>query len=117
MATLLLDSLNNRANHPILDTDAAWRQYILDHRDVVKADATITIPTKEMLARCAYNVPRYLRSQKVDPVYTWIFYLINGLDSDQDFSVDFPASVIYIPNQIKINEMYSTYRTVSQENN
>lgn len=116
MATLLLDALNTQAHHPLLDTDADWRQYVLDHRDVIKGDASIVIPTKEMLAQCAYNVPRYLRSQKVDPVYTWIFYLINGLDSDQDFSVNFPASVIYIPNQTTIRQMYSTYRTVSQEN-
>lgn len=116
MSTLLSDTLYTQANHPLLDTNAEWRQFVLDHKDVIKANATVVIPTKEMLAQCAYNASRYLRSQKVDPVYTWIFYLINGIDSDQSFTTEFSASVIYIPNQSNVNELYSTFRTISQEN-
>lgn len=109
--------LAQQNKNPLMDTDDAWRQFVLDHRFKLIAGATPVLPTNELLSQNNYDIQRYLREINIDPTYFWIIFVMNDIDSDMNFHMDRVNSVIYIPTQADVTELYTTYKTVSQENN
>ena len=108
--------LAKKNKNPLMDTDNSWRQFVLDHRFNLIAGATPVLPTNELLAQNNYDLQRYLRAINIDPTYHWIVYILNDIDSDMMFHMNRVKSVIYIPTQADVTRLYTTYKTVSQEN-
>lgn len=105
----LQDLLRTKLNE-YADTDAGWRQFVLDHRDELKANADLNLPTPELMSIVAGNPERYLRTiSPARPIsVAWMLYLINDFHCPQEFV---GQTVVYVPNLSYIDGLYQRYRT------
>ncbi len=110
----LTDYLTTLTSDPLLDTDPAWRQFIIDHKAYIISSAGQQKVSPEVMTQCNYNLIRYLRIQNLQVNLAWIVLLINGLDSDIDFNADMLSLTLYVPSETLIQTLYQTYQTVSQ---
>ncbi len=113
----LTDYLTQKASDPLLDTDPAWRLFIIDHKAYIISSAIQQQISPEVMTQCNYNLIRYMRAQNLQTNLAWIVLILNDLNSDIDFYADMLSLTIYIPNEPVIQTLYQTYQTTSQVSN
>lgn len=113
----LIDLLSASEDGPLTDTSHTWRQFINDHRDVIRErslrEGFCRRPSVDLMAQVRHNLRRYLiDTVNVNPNCDWIVLLINDeFTSNIDFDGQ-PA--IFIPVPEHITSMYHTYRSTQR---
>lgn len=101
LATLLDQTLT-----PLHDSDPAWRRFVSDHREVLRAGAEIHDVSAEVLNEVVYNIPRYLRTIKRPPEYEWLVLLLNDLPSNAAFV---NLASVRVPTTKQVTDLYESY--------
>ena len=107
----VVDDLNNAMSDIFLDTDAKWRQVVLDHLDLIIVNSRTYDLIDEDLVQCQYSPQRYLRRLRVRASLYWIVMLINEWRSDADFHLDMPTRQVLIPTESYLEALYSKYKS------
>ena len=92
------------------DQDAAWHQFVLDHKNEILARATPTTITRDDFNTIRYDVSRFLRNRGISPQYTWVLRLINPRCNDITFTDVF---VVYLPSEPYMKQLYEQYKASS----
>lgn len=96
------------------DLSDAWRQYVDDHRDIIRAHSLANglcrRPSLDVMAQVRHNIRRYLLDVvSVTADCDWIVFLIND---DFSSNLDFDGQpIIYVPDPGQIIAMYHTYQS------
>jgi len=89
-------------------TDVAWRVFITDHIDVIKAASSEISITDETRDRYRYKFEHLMRDNSCHPSIIWIARLINDITMFEDFTT---RSTLLIPGVTEINQLYRVFRT------
>lgn len=109
----LITILNNTAS-VYDDTDAAWRQFILDHKTYILQQSQLRVITSAYIQRYSYNIQAYLQSINFPTSCAWIIEILNAIPSNIEF--DSSVSQLYIPTFSLIETLYTTYITTKSAN-
>lgn len=91
------------------DHDKAWRQFVLDHRDEIRADSTVREIDPDVMAIVRGNMTRYLRDYAKTPAdIEWIVFIINALPSNIEFV---GVRELYVPDANVVARYYDMYQT------
>lgn len=109
----LVDDLTAEVNTPMYSATPNWRQYLLDHIDVIRSKSPIYYPDPTVMARYRYDVRWYITDNGRPAVYDWIFLLVNDLPTEMDFC---KSRNYYMPETSYLIELYQQYQAVTKNN-
>lgn len=116
LATALLNG--PQLSRAYADTsDAAWLQFLDDHKTILKRESDIVTLTADMTELTKFSLPQFLRS---DPAYdesiAFIVRSLNDIPNDWYFTYqeDGNPRTLYIPKISIIEELYQSYITTTQ---
>lgn len=118
MPVTLAKHLKTVYDTTLLDIDTGWRQYVLDHIEFIKQNSTMVVMNNNTLLRYRFNVEWLLIEKGSKPDLKWIFFLINKLDGDVRFSIEWISyynPIWYIPTYDYIRTLRSEYDNTSKE--
>jgi hypothetical protein len=102
--------LSQKTAFDLSDDQGGWRQYILDHLDVIAASSQTYTLTPNLMYAYRYDLQRFLTQEmKQTKSLAWIVQLLNGWSCDFDFD---QADTMIIPSQDFIQDKYNKYQTV-----
>ncbi len=101
--------LTTQTSNPLLDTTAAWRQLILDHKTYIRINSFRVTISPDALTQYQYNPQRFLRENGYMVELYWIFLFINDFNSDADFNLDMLNAFVYVPKDTTIQNLYTLY--------
>jgi len=94
----------------LFDTSTGWRQFIVDHKQVIRDQGDLWSTTSELMQQVGQDVHALLRhiGGGIDTRLYWIFMIINDIGSVMEFT---DARIVYVPKMTSVTNLYATYQT------
>lgn len=116
MSTLIdeINTINTRYNR-YNASDPNWRQYVIDHRQLILNNSTDIPVDPNLMNTYTYRIRDFLTKINTDPAIDWIVLYINQLFTNENF-VD--VKKLFIPSVSFIDKLYMQYQTnITNKNN
>lgn len=113
MSIQLSDYLLTLDQNNFLDTDPRWRIFVIDHKELIKANSSYEYIDNEVFVIHRLDTQRLLKQHyNIDPNLYWVFYLINDIKSEiqMDYATK-AGAYYYIPSfeyMTSLQKLFST---------
>ena len=93
--------------------DLNWYQFVIDHLLYIKSTCQFVIPSAETICKYEYYPELYLKEKTQSPQHVWIFYLVNQLTCEMDFTYENVKNGLYLPLSVELSQLYEQYQSSS----
>lgn len=102
---------DKKANEIYSKDEDAWRQFLLDHREIIRKNSTFYKLKEEEMLRYRFRIRDFLAARSYKPGYDQVFRIINRIHNDLEFDVG--RYGVWLPD---INQMFDLRQTFNTEN-
>lgn len=107
----VIDIINTqKSNYSFLDRE--WEIFVIDHKDIIKANSRTYTLSADVMSLHKYNLERWLRYETIPQELISIVLFINDIDTNMNF---INITDILVPDLSYIISLYTQYQTTKSK--